>query len=131
MRSNAAGAQFRNLVLTDAFHLSIEYWQRTSSLNMNQMAADEDGDFTFVVSVRDPGIHNWLDNGGVRRTQFGQRWQAFTRGAVNPEPWMTSRVVSFADLERELPPGVKRIDAAARAAQIAARQAGYARRFES
>ncbi len=130
VRSNAAGAQFRNLVLTDAFHISIEYWKRTSSLNMDQMAADEDGDFTFVVSARDPGIHNWLDNGGVRRTQFGQRWQAFTRGAENPDPWMTSRVVNFADLERELPAGVKRIDAAGRAAQIAARLAGYARRFE-
>ena len=84
VRSNAAGATFRNLVLTDAFHISIEYWKRTSSLNMDQMAADEDGDFTFVVSHRDPGIHNWLDNGGVRRTQFGQRWQAFARRASTP-----------------------------------------------
>ena len=131
VRSNAAGAQFRNLVLTDAFHLSSEYWKRTSSLNMDQMAPDEDGDFTFVVSSRDPGIHNWLDNGGVRRTQFGQRWQAFTRGAQNPDPWMTSRVVKFADLERELPEGVKRIDAIGRREQLTAREAGYARRFES
>ena len=130
VRSNAAGAQFRNLVLTDAFHISIEYWSRTSSLNMDQMVPDEDGDFTFVVSSRDPLIHNWLDNGGVRRTQFGQRWQAFTREAPNPDPWMTSRVVRFADLERELPGGVRRIDAGGRAAQIAARQAGFARRFE-
>ena len=131
VRSNAAGAQFRNLVLTDAFHISIEYWKRTSSLNMDQMAPDEDGDFTFVVSSRDPGIHNWLDNGGVRRTQVGQRWQAFTRGAQNPDPWMTSRVVKFADLERELPEGVKRIDAIGRREQLTAREAGYARRFES
>ena len=130
VRSNAAGAGFRNLVLTDAFHISIEYWQRTSSLNMDQMAADEDGDFTFVVSARDPGIHNWLDNGSVRRTQFGQRWQAFARGAKNPDPWMTSRVVKFADLEKELPSGVKRIDAISRHEQITAREAGYRRRFE-
>jgi hypothetical protein len=129
VRSNAAGATFRNLVLTDAFHISIEYWKRTSSLNMDQMAADEDGDFTFVVSQRDPGIHNWLDNGGVRRCQFGQRWQAFARGVENPEPWMTSRLVKFADLEKELPGGIKRIDEAGRKAQIAARGAGYARRF--
>jgi hypothetical protein len=122
---------FRNLVLTDAFHISIEYWKRTSSLNMDQMAPDEDGDFTFVVSARDPGIHHWLDNGGVRRTHFGQRWQAFARGAQNPEPWMTSRVVSFADLEKELPKGVKRIDAIGRHEQITAREIGYARRFEA
>ena len=41
VRSNEAGAQFRNLILTDAFHMSIEYWKRTSSFNMRQMAADE------------------------------------------------------------------------------------------
>jgi hypothetical protein len=130
VRSNAAGAGFRNLVLTDAFHISIEYWKRTSSLNMDQMAADEDGDFTFVVSARDPGIHNWLDNGGVRRTQFGQRWQAFARDVKNPDPWMISRLVKFDDLDTELPAGVKRIDRGGRKAQIAARQRGYLRRFE-
>ena len=65
IRSNAAGAAFRNLTLTDAFHMSIEYWKRTSSLNMVQMAADEDGDFTFVIAHHDQGIHNWLDTGGL------------------------------------------------------------------
>jgi hypothetical protein len=129
VRSNAAGATFRNLVLTDAFHISIDYWHRTSSLNMVQMAPDEDGDFTFVVSSRDPGIHNWLDNGGVRRTQFGQRWQAFDRSGPHADPRMTARLVKFDDLDKELPDGVKRIDAASRKAQIAARTAGYARRF--
>lgn len=129
VRSNAAGATFRNLVLTDQFHLSIEYWKRTSSLNMAQMAADEDGDFTFVVSARDPGVHNWLDTGGLRRMQFGQRFQAFARGAAHADPWMTARLVKFADLDRELPKGVQPIDAAGRARQIADRQAGVARRF--
>lgn len=129
VRSNAAGAGFRNLTLTDAFHLSIEYWKRTSSLNMAQMAPDEDGDFTFVIAHRDPGIHNWLDTGGVRRTQFGQRWQAFDREKPHADPWMTARLVKFDDLASALPGGVKRIDAAGRKAQIAARTAGYARRF--
>lgn len=129
VRSNGAGAQFRNLVLTDAFHISIEYWKRTSSLNMTQMAADEDGDFTFVIAHRDPGVHNWLDTGGLRRTQFGQRWQAFRRGEDHPEPWMTAKVVKFDELDRHLPSGVRPINAADRADQIALREAGVARRF--
>lgn len=130
VRSNSAGAGFRNLVLTDAFHISIEYWKRTSSLNMAQMAADEDGDFTFVIAHRDPGIHNWLDTGGLRRMQFGQRWQAFPRGVEHEDPWMTARLVRFDALERELTDGVKRIDDAARENQLAARAVGIARRFE-
>ncbi|MDG2003239.1 MAG: hypothetical protein P8J20_07900 [Novosphingobium sp.] len=130
VRANDAGAGFRNLVLTDAFHISIEYWKRTSSLNMVQIAADKDGDYTFVISQRDPGIHNWLDTGGLRRMQFGQRWQAFPRGVEHDDPWMEGRLVKFDELERELPDGVIRIDEAGRKAQIAARMAGYARRFE-
>ena len=129
VRCNAAGAQFRNLTLTDAFHMSIEYWQRTSSFNHVQMAADEDGDFTFVIAHRDPGIHNWLDTGGLRRTIFGQRWQAFDRSDPHDDPWMTVRQVRFSDLDAELPDGVRRIDAAGRAAQIDARSRGFARRF--
>jgi hypothetical protein len=129
VRSNAAGAGFRNLTLTDAFHMSIAYAQRMSSLNMRQMAADEDGDFTFVIAHRDPGIHNWLDTGGLRRTIFGQRWQAFARDRENPAPWMTVRQVRFDDLGRELPRGVRRIDAEGRRGQLAARAAGVARRF--
>ncbi len=129
VRSNAAGATFRNLVLTDPFHISIEYWKRTSSLNMVQMAPDADGDFTYVIAHRDPGVHNWLDTGGVRRMMFGQRWQAFDRSAKHDDPWMTARLVKFDDLEKELPGGVKRIDAAGRMAQNAERQAGVDRRF--
>ena len=129
VRCNAAGAAFRNLTLTDTFHMSIEYWQRTSSLNMLQMAADEDGDFTFVVAHHDPGVHNWLDTAGLRRTIFGQRWQAFPPGGSGIAPWMTARLVRFAELERALPAGVKRIDADGRRQQIAARQAGFDRRF--
>jgi hypothetical protein len=129
VRSNSAGATFRNLVITDAFHLSIEYWKRTSSLNMVQMAADENGEFTFVVSPRDPGIHNWIDTGGVRRMQFGQRFQAFERGVEHEDPWMTVKLVKFDDLAKELPDGVRPIDSAGRAKQVADRQAGVARRF--
>ncbi|MEZ5735317.1 MAG: hypothetical protein R3E09_05835 [Novosphingobium sp.] len=129
VRCNAAGAAFRNLTLTDAFHMSIEYWKRTSSFNMQQMAPDEDGDFTFVVAHRDPGIHNWLDTGGLRRTIFGQRWQAFPREGSHDDPWMIVRQAKFDELERELPDGVRRIDGTGRAEQLAAREAGFRKRF--
>lgn len=129
VRCNAAGAQFRNLVLTDAFHLSLEYWNRTASFNNSQMAPDEDGTYTFVVARQDPGVHNWLDTCTLRRIQFGCRWQAFVRGDAQEDPWMNGRLVKLDQLERELPDGVRRLDAAGRAAQRAAREASFARRF--
>jgi hypothetical protein len=129
VHSNAAGARFRNITLTDAFHMSIQYWRRTSSLNMVQMVPDKEGDFTFVIAHHDPGIHNWLDTGGLRRTIFGHRWQAFERSGSHETPRMSTRLVKFKDLEQELPHGVVRIDAMQRQEQIVARQTGFARRF--
>lgn len=127
--ANTAGALFRNVVLCDRFMMSIEYWKRTSSLNMDQMTPDEDGRFTYIVSHHDPGVANWLDTGGLRQTIFGQRWQSIPRGYQGEPPRMMTRIVRLDDLDAALPPGVARIDAAGRAAQIAGRNVGFKMRF--
>jgi hypothetical protein len=127
--TNAAGAQFRNAVLCDLFYMSLNYWSRLGSLNMAQMARDEDGRFTFVIAHEDPGVHNWLDTGGLKRMIFGHRWQAFNRQDTFEAPAISGRVVKFADLQKELPAGILRTDARDRARQIAERKEGFARRF--
>jgi hypothetical protein len=126
--SNAAGAGFRNTMLTDNFHISIDYWAHTSSLNHAQMEPDTDGNFTVVVAHSDPGVHNWIDTAGLSRVIYGQRWQAFARGAEHAKPEVRARLVKLDDLEKELA-GVARIDAAGRAEQLRARAEGFARRF--
>jgi hypothetical protein len=125
----AAGARFRNVMLTDNFHMSLNYWWRTSSFNMVQMAPDADGRYTYVVAHQDPGTHNWLDTNGLRETIFGHRWQASDRSVAPQIPELTARLVRLDDLDKALPPGVARIDTAGRAAQRAAREAGFQRRF--
>ncbi|KHK90269.1 hypothetical protein [Novosphingobium malaysiense] len=127
--TTSAGATFRNTSLCDMFFQTVNYWSRTGSLNADQMAADADGRFTYVVAHQDPGVHNWLDTGGRRRTIFGHRWQAFERGKIAETPTISSRLVKFSDLERELDSRVVRIDSAGRKAQIAARMEGFASRF--
>lgn len=127
--ASGSGALFRNAVLTDVFMNSLDYWDRTGSLNHAQMAADEGGLFTYVIAHADPGVHNWLDTGGVRQSVFGQRWQSFPGNVAGEVPTIAGRVVKFADLDRELPAGVRRIDAGGRREQLAARRAGYDRRF--
>lgn len=127
--TTAAGAGFRNVMLSDAFHMSLNYATQTGSFNMRQMAADADGRFTYVVAHEDPGVHNWLNTDGLTQTIFGHRWQAFPPGAPHETPTITTRLVKFSDLEEALPAGVVRLDAAGRRAQIAGREAGFARRF--
>jgi hypothetical protein len=129
VHANDAGAKFRNFCPSDKFMLSLEYAERLGHINMAQMAPDEDGLFTYVVSHRDPGVHNWIDTGGLGQIIIGQRWQAFGPGGPTEEPAISGRLVKFADLERELGAGVQRVDAAGRAAQLAQRLAGYQARF--
>ncbi|HEX4376799.1 MAG TPA: hypothetical protein VHZ99_06585 [Steroidobacteraceae bacterium] len=129
IKANAAGALFRNVMLSDAFHLSVNYASALSSLNMRQMAPDEDGSFTYVVAHQDPGIHNWLDTTGLRQTNFGQRWQAFAPGYDGEAPALSARVVAFDRLQEEIPGGAPRIDREGRRKQMADRKAGFDRRF--
>jgi len=97
---NGGRCSIRNAVLQDVFMLSFDYWSRTTSFNMTQMAADEDGFFTYVIAHRDPGVHNWLDTGGRRQTIFGQRWQAFPAKNGSAPPAVTSQLVQWKDLPR-------------------------------
>jgi len=127
--ANAAGARFRSAVLYDLFSLTIHFGSHTSSLNMTQMAADEDGKFTYVVAHEDPGVHNWLDTCGLNRTMFGHRWQSFPREGAREAPTIRPRVVKFRDLDAALPAGIRKIDAAGRREQIDRRKAGFDRRF--
>jgi hypothetical protein len=116
-------------VLCDFFFMSLNYWSRTGSLNMNQMAADDDGCFTYVVAHQDPGVYNWLDTGGLRRTIFGHRWQVLPRNGSAEAPFLSARTVKFKELETALPRGARRIDGTGRREQIARREAGFKRRF--
>lgn len=127
--ASSAGALFRNAVLTSVFNMSLNYWDRISSLNSGQMEADKGGLFTYVVAHSDPGVHNWLDPCGLRELTLGHRWQSFPDGGAKEAPTITSRLVKSADLESKLPKGVRRIDSAWRMAQLAERRAGYDSRF--
>jgi hypothetical protein len=123
-----AMAKFHNIVLHDMWNRALEYRDHQSHLNNSQMAADADGHFTFVVSLRDPGVHNWLDTQGTHEVIVGCRWQGIPPTS-GEKPGVEYRVVKFAELHRELHSGVKRVTALERAAQLHSRQTGFDRRF--
>ena len=122
-------AAFRDFVLHDVFYLSIEYWNRQTSLNAGQMAADADGRHTFVIAHEDPGVHNWLDTGGLHETFALHRWQGLPRGAA-ALPQITSQVVPMKELESALPRGVRTVTPVERATQLERRRREFLRRFE-
>jgi hypothetical protein len=102
---------------------------RTGSLNKAQSLANADGSYTFVLSLRDPGVHNWIDPGGHREGILTLRLAEFPGGRPQGELSARSRVVPFAQLDTALSPDTRRVTSAERARQLAERAAAYRRRL--
>lgn len=128
--ANGAGAAYRHFVVNDWWYRSVDPWHIQSSLNNAQMVPDEDGSYTYVVAMRDPGVHNWIDTGGLHQTYAIQKWQGLPRGEDMKEtPRIEGRLVKLGDLKSVLPKGTRWLTPAERARQIEMRQADFARRF--
>jgi hypothetical protein len=108
-----------NIQVVDGLWNQVEYVYRQSSLNGLQADVDADGKFRAVLSHSDPGIANWLDTGGNLYGMLIGRWY---RCSSQPLPQVTK--VRFADLERHLPTGVRRISPLEREQALRARRIG-------
>ena len=86
-----------------------------------------DGVYRFVVSVKDPGVANWLDASGAPEGQILLRWQGTER--LGPEHEPRVELVSFDEVGARFPKDEPAFDASARSAQIAERQAAIERRY--
>ena len=103
---------------------TIDYANHQSSLNGFQAVVDDDRVFRAVVSARDPGVTNWLDNAGHGQGPMIFRW---LRADAHPVP--ATRVIPFESIDENLPSTTRRITPEERLEVIAARRAGVRRRF--
>lgn len=108
-----------NVQVIDALWNQVELVYRQSSLNGFQAHIDPDGKFRAVVSIADPGIHNWLDTGGNRFGMLIGRWY---RCSAHPLPVLTK--VKLEDLRRHLPDDTAAVSAAERNAMLTRRRIG-------
>jgi hypothetical protein len=126
-----AGAAFRDIVLHDYWFNTIgDYSTRTSSLTAAQSAPNQDGTCTYVVSLRDPGIYNWLDPVGLHEVLIAHRWQGLpahknTNSAV---PAVQYELVKLDELHERWP-HLKRVSPMQRQEQRQQRLTSYALRF--
>lgn len=70
------GAQAFNIGACDPWATSVDYTRHISCLNHQQAQANHDGSYSFVLAPHDPGVHNWLDTGGLRTGTLCARWDA-------------------------------------------------------
>jgi len=119
---HAAG--YMGFQLTNYWFESLDYANRTTSLNGHQARRDPDGKTRLVVTDRDPGVPNWVDTAGQREGVMLVRF-ALTDSA----PALRTRIVDFEQIWESIPPDTPRIDAAERGRQIRVRQEHVARRY--
>jgi hypothetical protein len=70
------GAPYMGIQLGNRWFVSMDYENRTSTLNMNQLGCREDESRCYaLISLEDPGVANWLDPAGHNEGLIFMRWQ--------------------------------------------------------
>ncbi|WP_116366588.1 hypothetical protein [Parahaliea mediterranea] len=123
------GADYFIAPITNVWGTTNEIVTRSGCLNRHQARPNSDGSYTFVLSLRDPGLHNWLDPSDMAEGILTLRWAEFAGGRAGDDVGVRSRLVPLAELEQTLPADAPRVTAAERQAQLAERAASYAWRL--
>jgi hypothetical protein len=123
------GAAYFVAPITNLWGTSNDIVHRTASLNKAQALPNADGTYSFVVSVDDPGVHNWVDPCDMREGILTLRWAEFPDGRPSRDVAARSRVVSFAALRDALPAETHFVGPAERKQQQAERARAYAWRL--
>jgi hypothetical protein len=118
------GAEYFTVPLSNIWGTTLGILDRTGSLNKAQSVTNADGTYTYVVSGADPGVHNWIDTGGLPEGILTLRMAEFPEGGARPDLSARGRVVRLDRLDEEVP-GLAKVTADERAAQLATRRAGY------
>ncbi len=94
-----------------------DFANRQVSLSDQQLHVDDDGCIRLVLSARDPGVPNWIDNEGRERGMLVYR---FVWATTNPKP--EGRVVKVDQVRSLVPDGHPTIDANERRRRLSARR---------
>ena len=114
-----ATQRYWTVQLNDELWNAVPFVYRQSSLNGHQARLVRDGLFRAVISLEDPGVHNWLDPAGTRNGMLIGRWYG---ADTLPIPTLTRMPVK--DVRRHLPDDTQVFSSEERSAQLRARRLG-------
>lgn len=124
---NPGGADYVIVPVNNVMLTSNDPVHHLASLNNRQASPNPDGTFTIVVSLSDPGIHNWVDPEGMHEGLIAVRWAGFAAGAA-AHPAISARLVRLSELAGALPADTRKVTAGERREQLATRARDYAAR---
>lgn len=90
--------RYWNFQLNDPYFNAVEYVYRLSSTNGHFAKVSSDGKFRGVISLKDPGVPNWLDPAGFKQGTIYGRWYD-----CDSHPLPTLKRVKFSELRDHLP----------------------------
>ncbi len=127
IEADVTGARFWDTQLYSlGWFESLDFANRTTSINHTQGTVSADGRFRAVVARRDPGVANWLDCEDRPVGMVTHRWIAGT-----PHPAISSMVVPMAELTERLPAETPRVTPSQRAEERQRRQEHVAWRYRT
>ncbi len=117
--------------VTNPWTVSVDPGNNPVSLNNEQAVANANGTYTFVVSLQDPGVYNWISTGGLHEGTIMVRWQGLPTSSDSSNAVSVAvQVVPLSSLASVLPSGTRYVTVAERKAQLAQRAAGYSSRVK-
>jgi hypothetical protein len=122
------GAAYTGFQVSDPWTISPYPFYATTSRNSSQVTPNPDGSHTYVISLIDPGVANWIDSAGLHEGWFMLRWQNL-QATEGKSLLRSAQLVRLAELEAVLPPGTPRATLQQRSAEILKRAKDYESRY--
>jgi hypothetical protein len=123
-------APYHAVLIGNHWWIALDAARRSGALNTSQSRANRDGTITYVISARDPGVHNWLDTGGLHEGIIQVRWQGTPPNVTSlANGIVDARVLKLANLKQHLREETVWVTRDERKAQLDGRYASWQRRL--
>ena len=118
------GAKYFIAPITNIWGTTNNIVTKNGSLNNSQAKVNQDGTYTFILSVNDPGVFNWLDPSGLSEGILTLRWSGFPNEIVGENLFAKSQLMIIDDAQNEITDDHK-ISNEDRLNQLQAREESY------
>ena len=102
---------------------------KNGSLNNYQSKINKSGTYSYILSQKDPGVHNWLDPSGLSEGILTLRWSGFPNEVVGKDLYVKSQLLLIEDAKKNLSEE-QYISTVEREEQLKIRAQSYAWRIE-